>query len=70
MFTLISIIYNLIDFLYIADAKKKTLITMKKVLQLLRIIQLFVFLPFEISKGSKKRAYMKIKKTMVSANLL
>ena len=70
MFTLINIIYKSIELLYIANAKKKTLITMKKVLQLLRIIQLFVFLPFEISKGSKKRAYMKIKKTMVSANLL
>ena len=43
---------------------------MKKILQLLKIVQLFLFLPFEISKGSKKRAYMKIKETMVAANLL
>ncbi len=43
---------------------------MKKLLQFLRIIQLFLLLPFEISKGSKKKAYMKIKKTMVAANLL
>ncbi|KGL58657.1 hypothetical protein [Polaribacter sp. Hel1_85] len=43
---------------------------MKRLLQLLKIIQLFIFLPFEISKGSKKRAYMKIKKMMVAANLL
>jgi hypothetical protein len=43
---------------------------MKKVLQLLKIFQLFLFLPFEISKGSKKRAYMRIKKMMVAANLL
>ena len=43
---------------------------MKKFLQLLRIAQLFILLPFEISKGSKKRAYMKIKEMMVAANLL
>ena len=43
---------------------------MKKVLQLLKIVQLFILLPFEISKGSKKRAYMRIKKMMVAANLL
>jgi hypothetical protein len=43
---------------------------MKRLLQLLKILQLFVLLPFEISKGSKKRAYMRIKKMMVAANLL
>lgn len=43
---------------------------MKKVLQILKIIQLFVFLPFEISNGSKRRAYMRIKKMMIAANLL
>ena len=43
---------------------------MKRVLQILKIIQLFIFLPFEISKGSKRRAYMRIKKLMISANLL
>ncbi len=43
---------------------------MKRILQLLKIVQLFIFLPFEISKGSKKRAYMRIKKMMIAANLL
>ncbi|WP_262501940.1 hypothetical protein [Polaribacter atrinae] len=43
---------------------------MKRLLQCLKIIQLFVLLPFEISKGSKKKAYLKIKKIMVAANLL
>ncbi|MEE9408153.1 MAG: hypothetical protein V3V28_08770 [Polaribacter sp.] len=43
---------------------------MKRLLQLLKIVQLFIFLPFEISKGSKKRAYLRIKKMMVAANLL
>jgi hypothetical protein len=43
---------------------------MKKTFQILKNIQLFIILPFEISKGSKKRAYQKIKKIMISANLL
>ncbi len=43
---------------------------MKRLLQLLKIFQLFIFLPFEILNGSKKRAYMRIKKMMVAANLL
>lgn len=43
---------------------------MKKILQVLKIVQLFILLPFEISKGSKKRAYMRIKKMMIAANLL
>lgn len=43
---------------------------MKKFLQVLKIIQLFFLLPIEIYKGSKKRAYMKIKKMMIAANLL
>jgi hypothetical protein len=42
---------------------------MSRLIQILKIIQLFIFLPFEISKGSKKRAYIKIKKMMVAANL-
>ncbi len=37
---------------------------------MLKIIQLFIFLPFEISNGSKKRAYIRIKRMMISANLL
>lgn len=43
---------------------------MKKSIQLLKIIPLFICLPFEISKGSKKRTLKKIKKTLISANLL
>jgi hypothetical protein len=43
---------------------------MKRTFQILKIIQLFIFLPFEISKGSKRRAHQKIKKIMISANLL
>ncbi|WP_459744174.1 hypothetical protein [Polaribacter sp. OB-PA-B3] len=43
---------------------------MKRVFQLLKIVQLFILLPFEISKGSKRRAYMRIKKMMIAANLL
>ena len=30
---------------------------MKRILLLLKIIQLFILLPFEISKGSKKRTH-------------
>ena len=36
----------------------------------LKIIQLFIFLPFEISKASKKRAYVRIKKMINSTNVL
>jgi len=43
---------------------------MKKTLQVLRIILLFIILPFEISKGTKKRAYMNIKRKMIAANML
>ena len=43
---------------------------MKRVLQLLKIIQLFIFLPLEISNGSRKKAYVRIKKLMIAANLL
>ena len=57
------------DFLYIADAIKKKPY-MKRILQLLKIVQLFIFLPHEISKGSKKRAYIRIKEMMIAANLL
>jgi hypothetical protein len=39
-------------------------------LHILKIILLFIILPFEISRGSKKRAYQKIKKIMISAKLL
>ncbi|MFY9242954.1 MAG: hypothetical protein WAO74_08005 [Polaribacter sp.] len=43
---------------------------MKRLLQILKIVQLFIFLPFEIAKGSKSKAYLRIKKLMISANLL
>lgn len=43
---------------------------MTKLLQILKIIQLFIFLPIEISRGAKKKAYMRIKQMMVQANLL
>ena len=43
---------------------------MKKLVQVLNVLKLFVLLPYEISKGSKKRAYMRIKQSMLSANLL
>jgi len=43
---------------------------MNRTLKMLKIIQLFIFSTFEISKGSKKRAYIRIKKMMISANLL
>lgn len=43
---------------------------MKKTLQILKIVQLFIFLPFEISNGAKRKAYQRIKKMMISANLL
>jgi hypothetical protein len=42
---------------------------MKRLSQILKIFQLFILLPFKIPKGSKKKAYMKIKKTMIAANL-
>jgi hypothetical protein len=42
---------------------------MKIILQVLKIILLFVFLPFEISKGSKRRGFVKIKKIMTDTNL-
>jgi hypothetical protein len=43
---------------------------MKRILQVFKIVKLLILLPFEISKGSKKRAYMRIKRTMIAANLL
>ena len=43
---------------------------MKKVYQILKIILLFILLPFQIARGSKKRAYVRIKEMMIAANLL
>mgnify|MGYP007114251389 FL=1 len=42
---------------------------MKIILQVLKIILLFVFSPFEISKGAKRRLFIKIKKIMTYTNL-
>jgi len=43
---------------------------MKQIFQIFKIFRLLILLPFEISKGSKKRAYRKIKMLMITANLL
>lgn len=45
------------------------LLIMKKTINLLKVIPLLIFLPFEISKGSKKRTFKKIKETIFSLNL-
>lgn len=39
---------------------------MRKVKEVLKVIPMFVSLPFEISKGAKRRTVMKIKKTIYS----
>jgi len=43
---------------------------MKRILQIVKIIQLLIVLPFSIVNGSKKRAYHRIKRMMIAANLL
>ncbi|WP_349555259.1 hypothetical protein [Pseudotenacibaculum sp. MALMAid0570] len=43
---------------------------MKRIMQIIKIIQLFLILPFQIANGSKKKAYLRIKKMLVAANLL
>ncbi len=43
---------------------------MKKILQVLKIIQLLIVLPFSIMNGSKKKAYHRIKRMMIAANML
>lgn len=43
---------------------------MKKALQILKIIQLAMLYPFEISKSSKRKAKLRIREIMVAANLL
>tara|TARA_B110001469_G_C9323413_1_gene173208 strand:+ start:24 stop:167 length:144 start_codon:yes stop_codon:yes gene_type:complete len=42
---------------------------MKIILQVLKIVLLFVFLLFEISNGKKRGSYVKIKKIMTDTNL-
>ena len=56
------------DFFYIVDAIKKYS-EMKRILQFLKIVRFFIFLPHEVSEGSKKRGYIRIKKMMSAANL-
>jgi len=46
------------------------IIEMKQLIEILKIITLFILLPFQIVKGSKKKSYMRIKKKMLAANLL
>lgn len=43
---------------------------MKRILQILKILIVVLSLPFEISKGSKRRTQQRIKKMMIAANLL
>jgi len=43
---------------------------MRKTMQIIKIIQLFLMLPFQIANGSKKKAYVRIKKMLLAANLL
>jgi len=43
---------------------------MKRILQILKIFIVVLSLPFEISKGSKRRTQQRIKKMMIAANLL
>jgi hypothetical protein len=62
--------FKRLDILRILLLLKEKFIAMKRTLKVIKIIQLFIFLPFEISKGSKKKAYIRIKKKMISADLL
>ena len=43
---------------------------MSRLYKILVIIIHFLLLPFSILKGSEKKAYIKIKKMMIAANLL
>lgn len=43
---------------------------MNIILNVLKIILLFVFLPFEISKGAKRRLFIKIKKIMTDTEFI
>jgi len=43
---------------------------MKIILQIVKIIQWLNILPFSIGNGFKKFAYQRIKRIMISANLL
>ncbi|MEX6626344.1 hypothetical protein PG913_02295 [Tenacibaculum pacificus] len=43
---------------------------MKKIIQFLELLWLLIVLPLEVSNGSKKGAYQKIKRQMILVNLL
>lgn len=43
---------------------------MKKLLQILELFKLLLLLPFNITNGKKVRAYQKIKKQLITINLL
>ena len=43
---------------------------MNQFFKIIKIVLLFLLLPIDICRGSKKKAYMRIKKLMISANLL
>lgn len=43
---------------------------MNRIFKILKLIQLFLRLPFDISNGAKKRASIRIKTLMISAKLL
>jgi hypothetical protein len=49
------------DFFYIVDAIKKYS-EMKRILQFLKIVRFFIFLPHEVSEGSKKEGTLELKK--------
>ncbi len=43
---------------------------MKKMLQVFELFRLIILLPFNVTNGRKKRAYQKIKRQLMSVNLL
>jgi hypothetical protein len=42
----------------------------KQVTAILKILYLLLLFPFEVSKGSQRKAYVKIKKVTIEASLL
>ena len=43
---------------------------MKKVLQVLKVLQLIIQFPFDVEKGYKKAASVRLKKALITAKLL
>lgn len=43
---------------------------MKKILKVLKVVQLIIKFPFDIENGAKKSASVRLKKALISANLL